>query len=101
MNMRKALGRGLDALIPGAGRVPAAPAAVDTAPGGEGIVPIEQITPNPRQPRVEFEESALAELAASIRAQGVIQPLLVRRLSEDSYELIAGERRLRAAERAG
>jgi ParB family chromosome partitioning protein len=101
MNMRKALGRGLDALIPGAGRVPAAPPPVDAATGGEGVVPIEQITPNPRQPRVEFEESALAELVASIRAQGVIQPLLVRRLSEDSYELIAGERRLRAAERAG
>lgn len=97
--MRKALGRGLDALIPGAGRVPSAPAP-DSALD-EGVVPIEQISPNPRQPRVEFDEAALAELVASIRAQGIIQPLLVRRVSEGSYELIAGERRLRAAERAG
>jgi len=98
--MRKALGRGLDALIPGAGRAPTAVGAPETG-ANDGLVAIEHITPNPRQPRVEFAEPALAELAASIRAQGVIQPLLVRRLAENSYELIAGERRLRAAERAG
>jgi ParB family chromosome partitioning protein len=99
MSMRKALGRGLDALIPGAGRVPTAQTIDSLA--SDSVVPIEQIRPNPRQPRVEFEEAALAELVSSIRAQGVLQPLLVRRLSEGSYELIAGERRLRAAERAG
>lgn len=98
--MRKALGRGLDALIPGAGRAPAAAPTAD-ATGSDTVVPIEQITPNPRQPRVEFDEAALSELVASIRAQGVIQPLLVRRVSDNGYELIAGERRLRAAERAG
>jgi ParB family chromosome partitioning protein len=96
--MRKALGRGLDALIPGAGR---ATAVASESVADDGVVSIEQITPNPRQPRAEFDESALAELVASIRAQGVIQPLLVRRLAENNYELIAGERRLRAAERAG
>jgi ParB family transcriptional regulator, chromosome partitioning protein len=97
--MRKALGRGLDALIPGAGRVPSAAPPIPSET--DGVVPIEQIRPNPRQPRVEFEEAALAELVASIRSQGVIQPLLVRRLPDGGYELIAGERRLRAAERAG
>jgi ParB family chromosome partitioning protein len=97
--MRKALGRGLDALIPGAGRI-TAPQEDGLAPAGDTTVSIDRIHPNPRQPRLEFDEAALAELAASIRQQGVIQPLLVRRLDDD-YELIAGERRLRAAERAG
>jgi ParB family chromosome partitioning protein len=64
-------------------------------------VAIDRIRPNPRQPRTEFEEGALADLATSIRTQGVIQPLLVRRSSDGDFELIAGERRLRAAERAG
>jgi ParB family chromosome partitioning protein len=64
-------------------------------------VAIDKIRPNPRQPRLEFEESALADLATSIRTQGVIQPLLVRRTPDGDFELIAGERRLRAAERAG
>lgn len=98
--MRKALGRGLDALIPGAGRI-AGPQEAGPDTLGDTTVSIDRIHPNPRQPRVEFDEHALAELAASIREQGIIQPLLVRRLDEDEYELIAGERRLRAAERAG
>jgi ParB family transcriptional regulator, chromosome partitioning protein len=98
--MRKALGRGLDALIPGAGRITASSESMPEALG-EAMAPIDQIHPNPRQPRVEFDEAALAELEASIRQQGVIQPLLVRRLADDEFELIAGERRLRAAERAG
>jgi ParB family chromosome partitioning protein len=98
--MRKALGRGLDALIPGAGRststeTPAEVVASDLS------VAIDKIHPNPRQPRVEFDEGALADLVASVRAQGVLQPLLVRRTDDGDYELIAGERRLRAAERAG
>lgn len=90
---RRALGRGLDALIPGAGSEP---------PGADAItVPLSAIRPNPMQPRQSFREEAVAELAESIRQKGVLQPLLVRRIDADSYELIAGERRLRAAERAG
>ena len=97
--MRKALGRGLDALIPGAGRttLPVQP----VIPEQEHELPIAQIAPNPRQPRSEVDEAALTDLAASIRANGIIQPLLVRRKEGGGYELIAGERRLRAAERAG
>lgn len=96
--MRKPLGRGLEALIPGATR----PAAVeDEDPGVPHQVAIALIKPNPWQPRIEFGEDALAELTASIRVQGIIQPLLVRHAPGGGYELIAGERRLRAAERAG
>lgn len=90
---RRALGRGLDALIPGAGGEPPATDAI--------TVPLSAIRPNPMQPRQSFREEAVAELAESIRQKGVLQPLLVRRIDADSYELIAGERRLRAAERAG
>ena len=99
--MRKALGRGLDALIPGAGRVAPAPEPVSEPASGDTLVAIDRILPNPRQPRVEFDETALAELASSIRTQGIIQPLLVRRIDDGNFELVAGERRLRAAERAG
>jgi len=99
--MRKALGRGLDALIPGAGRsLPSSEPISDQAPT-DLLVAIDKIRPNPRQPRIEFNEGALAELVTSIRTQGVIQPLLVRRRPDGDFELVAGERRLRAAERAG
>jgi ParB family chromosome partitioning protein len=64
-------------------------------------VPISQITPNPSQPRSHFDEEALTSLTASISELGVLQPILVRELADDSYELIAGERRWRAAKRAG
>ena len=109
---RKALGRGLGALIPGApGPTDAPEAALATAPGdgsaavevgGERVrdIPLDRIVPNPKQPRIEFAEEALAELAESIRAQGVLQPVLVR-TAGDSYQLIAGERRFRASQRAG
>lgn len=90
---RKGLGRGLEALL----------GATDQAVE-EGAqlreLAIALISPNPFQPRKHFDESALAELADSIRAQGVIQPVVVRRRSGE-YELIAGERRWRAAQRAG
>ena len=99
--MRRALGRGLDALIPGAGRATTTSEPISGRASNDTVVAIDQIRPNPRQPRVEFDEAALAELVASIRIQGVIQPLLVRRLPDGDYELIAGERRLRAAKRAG
>jgi len=64
-------------------------------------VPIDRIEPNPENPRLLFEESALEELAASIREHGVLQPILVRPTARDQYQLVAGERRWRAARRAG
>jgi ParB family transcriptional regulator, chromosome partitioning protein len=102
---RKVLGRGLAALIPGAPPPSPEPPRA-TAPGraGEGLrtVAIEDVHPSGDQPRKEFNDARLDELAASIRTQGIIQPLVVRqRLSGDGYELIAGERRWRAAQRAG
>lgn len=60
-------------------------------------IPIEQIYPNPHQPRTEFDTSDISSLAESIRQNGILQPLTVRKCSEDNYELIAGERRLRAS----
>ena len=104
------LGRGLDALIGGASAVTAA--GLDTVPAasadssGKGqvlSVPLGAIRPSPWQPRHEFNDEALEELAASIRSHGVIQPLVCRRLKKKdvTYELIAGERRLRAAGLAG
>jgi ParB family chromosome partitioning protein len=103
---RKALGRGLSALIPTPpARPPAraeAPPAVEPDDGTAAplFVSITKIAPNPSQPRKLFREAELAELAASIREQGILQPLVVRRRG-DGYELIIGERRWRAAQIAG
>ena len=90
---RQALGRGLEALIP----------AVPTTAGGSGFreVAIVDIRVNPFQPRTTFSEEALEGLAASIREKGIIQPILVRPHPESGWELVAGERRLRASQRAG
>jgi ParB family chromosome partitioning protein len=88
---RRALGRGLGALIPGAGDEDAAQVTQ---------VAVSALRPNPMQPRMHFRDETIAELAESIRQKGILQPLLVRRVGE-VFELIAGERRLRAAERAG
>jgi len=96
-NPRKALGKGLGALL--ANRTTPAPQeepATDTAQS----VPVDSIDPNPYQPRRVFQPERLNELAQSIRANGIIQPVVVRRLG-DRYQLIAGERRLRAAKLAG
>ncbi len=87
---RGGMGRGLDSLF-----TPAAPAS------GVREVPTDSIQQNPRQPRTYFDEQALEELAASIREHGIIQPLIVSKRDEDRFELIAGERRWRAAQRAG
>jgi ParB family chromosome partitioning protein len=92
--MRKALGRGLEALLPGAGPGDGAVSAE------RDRVPLAEIRPNPDQPRRHFDEAALDSLSQSIRARGLLQPLVVRRVA-GGYELIAGERRLRAAQRAG
>jgi ParB family chromosome partitioning protein len=98
---RKALGRGLDALIPGApGTFGAVAHALDEKSGGLQELPIAEIGPNPFQPRTRFDDEAIRELAASIKATGVLQPVLVRRGS-DGFQLVAGERRLRAAGLAG
>ncbi|MEW5941818.1 MAG: ParB/RepB/Spo0J family partition protein [Chloroflexota bacterium] len=95
MPQRSGLGKGLDALIPGAGD--ARPASA----GGVLHVPVESVTRNPRQPRQRFDSSDLEELAASIREHGILQPLIVSPGRGGSYVLIAGERRLQAAKRAG
>jgi len=87
------LGRGLDSLIPQAEE--AGEPAV-----GFALVPLDQIRPNPSQPRTTFDEPALEDLAASIREVGVLQPVLVR-ARDDGFELVAGERRWRAARVAG
>ena len=87
---RKALGRGLGALIPG----------VERAEGSASEIDIDQIVPNPQQPRLRLDEKSVEELAASIRQNGVLQPILVRP-SGKRYQLVAGERRLAAAQRAG
>jgi ParB family chromosome partitioning protein len=89
----KGLGRGLDALL-GSEPQPAAAA-------GPQQLPIDRLRPGRYQPRTRMDAEALAELADSIRAQGVIQPILVRPVGEDRYEIIAGERRFRAAQMAG
>jgi ParB family chromosome partitioning protein len=94
MSKRGGLGRGLSALIPGA------PEGVD-ASSGFMEVPVNAIAPNPKQPRTHFDDEALAGLAASIREVGILQPLVVRRADDGRYEVIAGERRLRAAKAAG
>jgi ParB family transcriptional regulator, chromosome partitioning protein len=93
---RKALGRGLSSLIP----TKEAPAAQPPAQPGSLNLPIEEIQPNPTQPRTVFDQERLAELAQSIRENGIIQPLIVRR-EGGNYQLVAGERRWRAAKLAG
>jgi ParB family chromosome partitioning protein len=93
---KKGLGRGLSALIPGA----AQPRGETPSEGLSFKVEVDRITPSPFQPRRTFDDAKIEELAASIRNQGIIQPLVVRRRA-DGYELIAGERRWRAAMRAG
>jgi ParB family transcriptional regulator, chromosome partitioning protein len=111
---KRGLGKGLGALIPTApaglspgapGSYPVAAAGVDQVAEFAGAyleeIPVGAIAPNPRQPRQVFDEDSLAELAASIDAVGLLQPVVVRRLSGGRYELIMGERRWRASQLAG
>lgn len=100
---RPRLGRGLNSLMSSTtAAVPATsqPPSPATAPAAPVELPVDQIRPNPHQPRRQFNEESLAALANSMKAAGVIQPVVVRQVG-NSYELIAGERRLRAAKLAG
>src|SRR5262245_54147783 len=91
MAQRKALGRGLNALL----------GTQDLEPEHLAEIDIDRILPNAKRPRKNFDEAALEELADSIREHGVVQPIVVRPLEDGFYQLIAGERRWRAAQRAG
>lgn len=115
MSSRKALGKGLSALLPPDDDAPGAftgrdhgsseqrsPTAANPWSAGRiHDVPLAHVVPNPLQPRIDFDEAALEELAASIRQLGIIQPITVRVRPEGGFELISGERRLRAARKAG
>ena len=96
---RRALGKGLDSLLPRVPAVSAAPAEVEGGKPRE--IPLDQIDRNPFQTRGHMDEEQLAELAASITANGVVQPILVRPQPSGRFQLIAGERRWRASELAG
>lgn len=95
MQLKRGLGRGIESLLP--------PPIADTASkqGNLHKLPIDQIVPNRLQPRTVFDEEKIRELAESIKEQGVIQPLIVSPTADGRYELIAGERRLRASRMAG
>ena len=93
MARQSGLGRGLGALIPAG--------VTDEQPSAFQELPVGAVSPNRRQPRTQFDEEAMATLTASVRELGVLQPVLVRPMGEGTYELIAGERRWRAAKRAG
>jgi ParB family chromosome partitioning protein len=93
MNKKIGLGKGLGALLPASDEI--------STTSGLTEAPVRAILPNPHQPRSQFDEQTLRELADSIREHGLIQPLIVTRTGEDHYTLIAGERRWRAAQLAG
>ena len=100
---RRALGKGMGALLPTRTHIQT-PAPVSPAPGESSEsslnIPVDAIQPNPLQPRRVFQDNRLEELAQSIRANGIIQPLVVRFVN-GHYQVVAGERRLRAAKLAG
>jgi ParB family chromosome partitioning protein len=100
---RKALGKGLHALLPARNAPPAAsvPAAAPTAQNAVLTVSIQHLAPNPDQPRRDFEPTALMELTRSIERDGIIQPIIVRKSGPTDFQIIAGERRWRAAKAAG
>ena len=94
MSAQRGLGKGLGALL--------GESALQPAPeGGALLLPLQKVEPNPDQPRRRFDEAALQELADSVRQHGIIQPLTVRKLPSGFYQIIAGERRWRAARMAG
>ncbi|RTZ59960.1 MAG: chromosome partitioning protein ParB, partial [Gammaproteobacteria bacterium] len=99
MNAKPRLGRGLDALLGGSkpGEKPAAASDADQL----RELPVDLIQRGKYQPRTHMDEAALQELADSIKTQGIIQPVVVRKIESGNYEIIAGERRWRAAQMAG
>src|SRR5690606_19071503 len=110
MSKKKALGRGLSALLSDSRtddklEVDIQPqtttASKTVATGAIAEIPVDQIEVNPFQPRTHFDEAALQELAESIKVHGIIQPITVRRLSGNQYQLISGERRFQASRLAG
>ena len=98
-NKPRGLGRGLSALMADVSLEPA-PSAEQSVRRADTMVPIEQIRPNPNQPRRRFDPDDLADLAASVREKGILQPLIVRPAAGGGYEIVAGERRWRAAQKA-
>jgi ParB family transcriptional regulator, chromosome partitioning protein len=106
MSKKKALGRGLSALLSDSDDdklevdIPVSSAPTSRPTGGIAEIPIEEIEVNPFQPRSHFDQEALLELAESIRVHGIIQPITVRRLAQNQYQLISGERRYQASKLA-
>lgn len=100
-NKRSALGKGLSALLENADTDVTSKTGMEGVVGSIAQIPLTQIEPNPFQPRTEFEAEALAELSASIKQQGIIQPITVRKLGYDKYQIISGERRYKASVMAG
>ena len=109
-NPKRRLGRGLNALLgggsqpegsPNAGKSPSGDGEAKKTPKTAHLIGVDLIKRNPFQPRSDFDEDSLEELARSIAIHGVLQPILVRKLEEDDFQLIAGERRLMASKRAG
>jgi ParB family transcriptional regulator, chromosome partitioning protein len=96
MGTKRRLGRGLDGLLPGGPPSPAPPPKAGTQE-----LPIEELHPSREQPRRRFDDDALGELAESIRTHGILEPILARRRAAGGYSIVAGERRWRAAQRAG
>lgn len=108
MSKKKALGRGLNALLSDSNieerlevDIPISPSTPSTPSGGTLEISLEHIEVNPFQPRTHFDQEALQELAESIKVHGIIQPITVRRLARDQYQLISGERRFQASKLAG
>ncbi|WP_337184646.1 ParB/RepB/Spo0J family partition protein [Shinella sp.] len=100
-NSKRRLGRGLAALIGEMDQLPAADLGERPTVNPDRLVPIEFVGRNPRNPRRYFDESELQDLASSIRQHGIVQPVVVRSTADSRYEIIAGERRWRAAQLAG
>ncbi len=100
-NKRSALGKGLSALLESADTDVTSKAGGDGVVGSIAHILLSQIEPNPFQPRTDFDEEALKELTDSIKEQGIIQPITVRKLGYDKYQIISGERRFKASQRAG
>ncbi len=96
---RRSLGRGLSALMADVS-LDANSQSADRPRRPDLLIPVEKLVPNPNQPRRDFQPEALQELAASIRTKGVIQPLIVRAMPDGRFEIVAGERRWRAAQLA-